>query len=106
MRPPVYEFGPFRLDSGSRLLSRQGEVVSLTPKAADLLLFLIQNRGRLVAKEELISAVWPDTFVEESNLTYYISIVRICLGERQDGGEYIETFSRRGYRFAAPVNEA
>ena len=66
----VHEFGPFRLDTGERLLLRAGQPVSLTPKAFDLLVYLVERHGRLVSKKDLLSAVWSDTFVEEANLTY------------------------------------
>src|SRR5438552_6532166 len=101
----IYEFGRFRLDPISRLLWREGEVVSVTPKAIGLLLYLVESRGRLVTKDELMSAVWPDTFVEESNLTSYISILRKTLDEQPDAAEHIETIPKRGYRFVAPVQE-
>ena len=77
----------------------------MTPKAIGLLLYLVESRGRLVTKDELMSAVWPDTFVEESNLTSYISILRKTLDEQPDGAEHIETIPKRGYRFVAPVQE-
>jgi TolB-like protein/DNA-binding winged helix-turn-helix (wHTH) protein len=101
----TYEFGRFRLDSVSRLLWREGEIVPLTPKAIDLLLFLVESRGRLVTKDELMSAVWPNTFVEESNLTSYVSILRKTLQESPEGRDCIETIPKRGYRFVAAVQE-
>ena len=72
----IYEFGPFRLDSVGRLLLRGDHPVSLTPKAFDLLFYLVERHGRLVTKQELISALWPDAFVEEANLTYTMSALR------------------------------
>ena len=99
----VHEFGPFRLDTGERLLLRAGQPVSLTPKAFDLLVYLVERHGRLVSKKDLLSAVWSDTFVEEANLTYTISALRKALGDSQDGERYIETVPTRGYRFLAPV---
>ena len=98
-----YEFGPFRLDARERFLQRDGESVSLTPKAFDLLLALVERHGRLVEKEELFQAVWPDTIVEESNLSSNIAIIRKALGEGTNGERYIETVPKRGYRFVAPV---
>jgi DNA-binding winged helix-turn-helix (wHTH) protein len=65
----IHDFGPFRLDAAERLLLRMGQPVSLTPKTFDVLLHLVERHGRLVTKQELLSAVWPDTFVEEANLT-------------------------------------
>ena len=101
----VYEFGPFRLDSAERLLLRTGQPVSLTPKAFDLLLYLVGRHGRLVTKQELLSAVWPDTFVEEANLTYTVSALRKALGDGHDGEQFIQTVPTRGYRFVAPVTK-
>jgi pimeloyl-ACP methyl ester carboxylesterase/DNA-binding winged helix-turn-helix (wHTH) protein len=102
----VYEFGPYRLDLAARLLFRDKERVSIPPKAFDILVALIENRGRMIGKEELMQIVWPDTFVEQANLAVTISLVRKVLGERPDGGQYIETMPRRGYRFAAVVRES
>src|ERR1700690_874655 len=76
----LYRFGPFAMDSRKRTLSLADSPVSLTPKAFDVLLFLVQNPNRLVTKEELLEAVWGDTFVEEGNLTQYISHLRKALG--------------------------
>ena len=101
----LYAFGPFQLDPAQRLLFRCGEVVSLTPKALDTLLLLVENRGRLLAKDELLERVWPGTFVEEVTLAKNISTLRKVLGEAPGGGEYIETHSKRGYRFVAEVRE-
>ena len=75
----LYSFGPFVLDSRKRTLSRADSPVFLTPKAFDVLLFLVQNPNRLVTKEELLRAVWGDTFVEDGNLTQYISHLRKAL---------------------------
>ena len=86
-----------------RLLLKAGQPVSLTPKAFDLLVYLVERHGQLVAKKDLLSAVWPDTFVEEANLTYTISALRKALGDSQDGERYIQTVPTRGYRFVAPV---
>lgn len=100
---PLYEFGSFRLDARERLLLRNGEVVSITPKAFDLLLALLQQSGRLVEKEALLKAVWPDTVVEENNLADNISRLRKALGEGEHGQKFIETVPKRGYRFVAEV---
>jgi len=99
----IYTFGPFHFERDARILLRDGKIISLTPKVAELLLVLVEKSGQVVTKDELIQAVWPDTFVEESNLTSNISIVRKQLGVHPDGGEYIETISKRGYRFVAAV---
>jgi DNA-binding winged helix-turn-helix (wHTH) protein/TolB-like protein/Tfp pilus assembly protein PilF len=102
----LYEFGPFRLDAGERLLLRAGEAVSLTPKAFDLLLALLEQPGHLREKEELMQAVWPDSFVEENNLADNISRIRKALGEGENGLKFIETVPKRGYRFVAEVRAA
>jgi len=100
-----YEFGPFRIDIGERLLLHDGEPVSLPPKVYDTLLELVRHSGHIVAKEELMRAIWPDTFVEEANLTVNISALRKALGEGDSEHPYIETVPRRGYRFVLPVSE-
>jgi TolB-like protein/DNA-binding winged helix-turn-helix (wHTH) protein/Tfp pilus assembly protein PilF len=102
----LYEFGPFQLDATRRRLLRDGEAIPLTPKVLDILLMLVENSGRVVDKDELIKTVWPDTFVEEGNLTQNISILRKTLGESPDQLEYIVTVPKRGYRFVAGVREA
>jgi DNA-binding winged helix-turn-helix (wHTH) protein/TolB-like protein/Flp pilus assembly protein TadD len=99
-----YEFGSFRLDATQRLLLRQGTVVPLTLKAFDLLLTLVESVGQVLTKEELMHRVWPDSFVEEANLSHHIHKLREALGEKA-GDKYIETLTRRGYRFVAKVNE-
>jgi DNA-binding winged helix-turn-helix (wHTH) protein len=96
-----FSFGQFQLDTGEHILRREGAVVALPPKALDLLIVLVQNGGRLLAKEELMKLVWPGTFVEDNNLTVHISLLRKTLGE-----SYIDTVPRRGYRFTAPVSLA
>src|SRR5438552_2041443 len=101
----IYEFGRFRLDREARLLLSNGKTVPLTRKVLDLLLVLVENRGQLLAKDDLMKAVWPDTFVEEGNLTSNISILRKELSAPPGGGEYIETIPKRGYRFVGVVTE-
>jgi eukaryotic-like serine/threonine-protein kinase len=102
--PSVHEFGRFRLDSAERLLLRSGQPVSLTPKAFDLLVYLVERHGRLVTKQELMGALWSETFVEEANLTYTVSALRKALGEREGQDEQlIQTVPTRGYRFVASV---
>jgi len=99
----AYQFGPFRLDARERRLSRGAEVISLRLKVFDTLLVLVENAGRLVTKQELLDAVWPETTVEENNLNHNVSVLRKALGERATGQQYIETVPRVGYRFAAAV---
>lgn len=99
------EFGPFRIDVIKRLLQRDGEVVPLTPKTFDVLLALVERAGEGVEKDELMRRVWPDSFVEESNLAYHISLLRKVLGESRSEPNYIVTISGRGYRFVAEVKK-
>src|SRR5262245_48067843 len=101
----IYEFGPFRVDSAERVLLRDGEVVPLPPKAFDTLVLLIRNSGRALDKNVLMKELWPDTFVEETNLAQHISLLRKALGESPTEPQYIETIPRRGYRFLAKVGE-
>jgi len=98
-----YKFGPYRIDTVERRLLRGDEPLPLTPKAYDTLLALVENAGHGLEKDELMRRVWPDTFVEESSLARNISVLRKVLGD--DDGRYIETLPKRGYRFAAPVEE-
>ncbi len=101
----TYEFGPFSLDLEERCLERDGEVLPLTAKTFDLLLTLVERRGRVVTKDELFDTVWAGSFVEESNLTVSVSALRRALGDRPAASQYIETVPKRGYRFVAPVRE-
>ena len=100
-----YEFGPFRIDTGEKLLFHQRTPIPLTPKAFDTLLALVENPGHILEKDELMKRVWPDTVVEENNLTQNISALRKALGKNSGENTYIETIPRRGYRFAAVVQE-
>ena len=103
----VYRFGQFALDSRKRtLVSRRFTCLALTPKAFDVLLFLVQNPNRLVTKEELLQAVWGDTFVEEGNLTQYISHLRKALGDNSEDTRLIVTIARKGYQFTGDVTVA
>ena len=94
-----YEFGPYRIDSANRLLLRSGEAVVLKAKAVDTLLLLLDRAGEVVEKEELLAKLWPDSFVEEANLTQNIYVLRKAL----DDADHIETIPRRGYRLVTPV---
>ncbi|HEV3316410.1 MAG TPA: winged helix-turn-helix domain-containing protein, partial [Candidatus Angelobacter sp.] len=100
---PFYEFAGFRLDVAQRILIRQGEPVALTPKAFDTLFFLVQNSGRILEKDELMKTLWPESFVEEGNLSQNISVLRKILGDDRNGNGFIQTIPRRGYRFVASV---
>jgi DNA-binding winged helix-turn-helix (wHTH) protein/tetratricopeptide (TPR) repeat protein len=100
---PIYSFGLFRLDPANRLLTAEGREVPLPGRAFDLLLCLVEHPGKLLTKEELLSAVWEGSFVEESNLTVAISTLRRGLNEDPQDRRYIQTVARRGYRFIAEV---
>jgi DNA-binding winged helix-turn-helix (wHTH) protein/Tol biopolymer transport system component len=99
------DFGPFRLDRQRRSLTRGAETLPLPPKAYDVLLFLIEHPGRVVEKSEFLHAVWPDTFVEEGNLSQNIFLLRKTLGDGQEGQRFILTVPGVGYRFAPDVAE-
>ena len=98
----MYEFGPFRIDPKEQVLWRDGKVVPLSPKLFDTLLVLVQNSGHLVDKDEMLRRVWPDSFVEEGNLTKNVFLLRKILEDGQEA-TYIETVPKRGYRFVASV---
>jgi len=101
----VYEFGGFRLEEAQRRLLDRGQPVAIKPKILDLLLLLVQRRGQLVVKDELMRELWPDAIVEENNITVSISMLRKTLGENRLEPKFIETVPRRGYRFVAEVTE-
>jgi Tol biopolymer transport system component/DNA-binding winged helix-turn-helix (wHTH) protein len=96
-----YEFGPYRLDVNRRVLTRDDQPVALAPKTLDLLLLLVPSQGRAFSKQELMASLWPDTFVEEANLSFQISTLRKALGE--GGARWIETVPKHGYRFSGNV---
>ena len=97
----LYEFGPFRLDLDRRVLAREHRALSLPPKTFDLLVLLVQSPGRAFSKQELMNALWPDTFVEEANLSFQVSVLRKALGD--EGARWVETVPKHGYRFGAEV---
>jgi TolB-like protein/DNA-binding winged helix-turn-helix (wHTH) protein/Tfp pilus assembly protein PilF len=101
----IYQFSSFRLDPVHRVLERDGAVVTISPKAFELLLALVENSGQLLTKDELMQRVWSDTFVEEANLTQTISVLRKVLGEQKHEHKFIVTQPGRGYRFVAEVKE-
>ena len=100
-----YRFGDFTVDSGQKVLLQNGKPLPLAPKVFDTLLILVNNSGRIVEKEELMSRLWPDTFVEESNLTFNIQQLRKAFRDNARHPKFIETVARRGYRFIADVHE-
>jgi Tol biopolymer transport system component/DNA-binding winged helix-turn-helix (wHTH) protein len=102
----LYEFGGFRLDTETGTLWRGNDVISLSPKAAELLTLLLQREGQLVSKQEIFDSVWAGTFVEDGVLTQNIYTLRNALGRDDEGKQFIETVPRRGYRFAGHVTTA
>lgn len=105
MEQVLYRFGPFLVDPAERLVSRDGVPLTLTPKVFDTLLCLVRNGGHVLTKDELLTEIWPDTFVEEVNLAVNISTLRKALGERPQECHYIATVPGHGYRFVAEVEE-
>jgi DNA-binding winged helix-turn-helix (wHTH) protein/TolB-like protein/tetratricopeptide (TPR) repeat protein len=99
----VVRFGPFRLDRREKLLLRDDENVALTPKAYEILDVLVRNAGSVVEKDALMRSVWPDTFVDETNLSHHVFTLRRALGDDRNDTPFIETVPRRGYRFIAPI---
>src|SRR5438552_478221 len=105
MNKKLYSFGPFELDIVEQVLRRDGQPLPLKPKVFDLLVVLVENRGRVVCKDELMKQVWAGAFVEEGNLAVSIVKLRQALGEAHNERRYIETVPRRGYRFVACVTQ-
>jgi TolB-like protein/DNA-binding winged helix-turn-helix (wHTH) protein/Tfp pilus assembly protein PilF len=101
--PFIYEFGPFRMDVGKRLLWRNEDVIALAPKCFDILQVLVEGQGKVISKDALMKRIWFDSFVEDNNLTYSISVLRKTLGERPNQHLYIVTLPGRGYQFAAEI---
>jgi WD40 repeat protein/DNA-binding winged helix-turn-helix (wHTH) protein len=101
----VYEFGRFRLYAAQRILVHDGEPVALTPKGFETLLALVESKGRILEKDELMKTLWPGNFVEEGNLSQNIFLLRKALGDKRNGSRFIQTVPRRGYKFAASVKE-
>src|SRR5580693_4701263 len=98
-------FAPFRLDPANQSLWRQQARISMAPKVFDVLRYLVENAGRLVTQQELLEAVWPETFVQPEILRKYILEIRKALGDPPNQPVFIETIPKRGYRFIAPVQE-
>ncbi len=99
----IYRFDRFRLDTRERILRRDGEPVAISPKAWEVLKILVEQGGKVVDKQVLMDSVWPETFVEENNLAFNISVLRKLLGDEASNPRFIETVPRRGYRFRAEV---
>lgn len=101
----VYEFEGFSLNAKKQRLYRNGEIISLPPKAIELLVLMVENQGRVLEKEEILNTLWQDTFVEEANLTQTIYLLRKALGKSKDGVPHITTLPKRGYKFVPPVHK-
>jgi DNA-binding winged helix-turn-helix (wHTH) protein/Flp pilus assembly protein TadD len=101
--PPHYYFGEYHVDTSKRLLLRNDNSLALTPKVFDTLLYLLQHQGKIVEKNALMHAIWPDTAVEENNLSQNISNLRRILGDERGANQYIATIPGKGYRFTAAV---
>src|SRR6266436_7202678 len=99
------QFHSFRLDTVNHCLWNGEDRVSLTPKAFDVLRYLVEHADRLVTQDELLAALWPETYVNPEVIKKYILGIRKALGDPRDKPEFIETFPRRGYQFVAPVTE-
>ena len=99
----IYEFGHYCLNLKEKVLEREGVEVSLTPKAFEALVLLVENSGHLVGKDELLARIWPDTIVEEGNLSVIICRLRKALGADDHDQSYIQTVPKRGYRFVAEI---
>ncbi len=98
----IFQFGKFKLNADDQTLSVDEKAIRLTTKEFEILILLIENNGQLLSKDEMMNAIWQETFVEESNLAHYISRLRKILNS--DGQEYIKTYSKRGYRFSAALS--
>src|SRR5215475_16009734 len=101
----IYRFDSYVLDVDERVLMRDGRMVPLTPKVFETLLLLVKNQGSVVTKQKILETLWPDVFVEESNVTFNITMLRKALGDTTQHPVYIETVPRRGYRFKSEVSE-
>lgn len=101
----TFRFGEFRLDTEEKILWQGEKTISLPPKVMDILCLLVERKGKLVSKNEIMEAVWADSFVEESNLTQSIYTLRRTLGNDQSGNNIIETVPRRGFRIAIPITQ-
>src|SRR6185369_8329600 len=100
-----YRFGKFTLDTDQRVLLHEQKPVALPPKIFETLIILVENNGRIVEREELMTRLWPDTFVEEANVSFNVQQLRKFLGDNARNPLYIQTIARRGYRFIADVEE-
>src|SRR6202789_439066 len=99
----IFQFGEFQIDALGRTLAREEEIVTLNRRAFDVLLYLVQNPGKALTRDELLKNVWPDTFVDENSLAQSISVLRRALEEKPGDNSYIVTLPGRGYQVISPV---
>lgn len=99
----MFQFGEFQIDVLARTLRREEEIVTLNRRAFDVLLYLVQNPGRVLTRDELLKNVWPETFVDENSLAQSISALRRALEEKPGDNTYIVTLPGRGYQFVSVV---
>src|SRR5271157_4967591 len=99
----IFRFGEFQVDALARTLRREEEIVTLNRRAFDVLLYLVQNPGKVLTRDELLKKVWPDTFVDENSLAQSMSVLRRALAEKPGDNSYIVTLPGRGYQFVSPV---
>src|SRR5580698_8593191 len=100
----IYEFGEFRIEALARTLRRREEIVTLNRRAFDVLLYFVQNPGRVLTRDELLKNVWPDTYVDENSLAQSISVLRRALEEKPGDNNYVATLPGRGYQFVSQVH--
>src|SRR5436853_6142632 len=101
----TFEFGPFQFDAATQTLARHGEIVPLKGKACELLRVLLEHRGEVLDKDELMKLLWPDTVVEENNLTVHMTALRKALGDSPNAHRYVVTIPGRAHRVVAEVRE-
>src|SRR5580693_1920150 len=99
----IFRFGEFQVDALARTLRREEEIVTLGGRAFDVLLYLVQNPGKVLTRDELLKNVWSDTFVDENSLAQSISVLRRAIDEKPGQNSYIATLPGRGYQFVSPV---
>jgi DNA-binding winged helix-turn-helix (wHTH) protein/TolB-like protein len=101
----IYRFGEYLLDLNEKRLLRNGQTIPLQPKVYELLVFFVERHGELISRADLMGSIWKDTFVEESNIRFCIHSLRKALGKDENGGEFLETVPKSGYRFVTEVTE-
>src|ERR1700689_1937716 len=99
----IFQFGKFQIDGRARTVRREKAIVTLNSRSFDVLLYFVQNPGRVLAREEMLKNVWPDAFVDEHSLAQSISVLRRALEEKPGDNNYIVTLPGRGYQFVTPV---